>query len=80
MPIRVIYTRTEKNRPLVHLDGGPFNGCDYTPDQLQALADWLLRIKASSLKQPLAGHYWQPATVQIDASVAVAPRAVLGAA
>lgn len=59
--IKVTYTRTRFNTPLVHLDGGPFIDGERTPDQLRELAVHLQDIAARADRRPCTGKHWAPA-------------------
>lgn len=61
--IQVTYTRTRFEKPLVTLDGGPFNGADYTPEQLHALACQMLEIANLSAQRPSHGKRWTQAVI-----------------
>lgn len=61
--IRVTYTRTRFEKPLVVLDGGPFNGVEYTPEQLQAMVNQLLQIAALADQRPCTGKRWTQSVV-----------------
>lgn len=59
--IKVTYTRTWDNKPLVVLDGGPFNGAERTPAQLRELAVYLEDIADRADRRPCTGKHWAPA-------------------
>lgn len=61
-PVKITYTRTWQGKPLVLLDGGPFNGWEKTPAQLRQAAALLLRAADESERQaamPTPRH-WRP--------------------
>ena len=68
MSLKVTYTRTRENHPLVCLDGGPFNGVDATPAQLFALADQLHSIAAIANLRPTTGRNWHPEVRVLEGS------------
>jgi hypothetical protein len=61
--IQVTYTRTRFEKPLVVLDGGPFNGVEYTPEQLRAQAVQLLWIANTAADRPCTGKRWTQSVV-----------------
>lgn len=64
--INATLTRTWDNKPLVTLDGGPFNGVERTPAQLRALAVALVRAASMAEARPTTGRHWAPKTVVLD--------------
>ncbi|MFY4035376.1 hypothetical protein ACOTJL_06535 [Achromobacter xylosoxidans] len=62
MKIKVTYTRTHDQRPLVVLDGGPFNDVELTLERLCALARALDEAAHVAERRPVKGRLWIPAT------------------
>ncbi|KOQ29476.1 hypothetical protein ABW38_10455 [Achromobacter xylosoxidans] len=62
MKIKVKYTRTHDQRPLVTLDGGPFVGVELTLERLHALAQMLDQVEHVAEHRPVKGRLWMPAT------------------
>jgi hypothetical protein len=65
--IKVTYTRTFDNRPLVRIDGGCFNDVERTPDQLREMAAMLLKVADAGEARPLTGRHWMPGRVFLNA-------------
>ncbi len=66
MQIKVTYTRTRFEKPLVQLDGGPFIDAEYTPQGLRALAALLERAATAAEQRPCGGRHWLPGRVVLD--------------
>jgi len=66
-PIKVTYTRTWDNKPLVQIDGGVFCDVERTPDQLRAMAAMLLKVADAGEARPTTGRHWSPLRVLLNA-------------
>ena len=66
-PLRVIYTRTHDNKPLVSLQGGPFNDFDAQPEQLRRLAAALMVVADTSESLPTTGRDWRARRAEVPA-------------
>ncbi|OGB19467.1 MAG: hypothetical protein A2W72_01525 [Burkholderiales bacterium RIFCSPLOWO2_12_67_14] len=66
--IKVTYTRTWDNKPLVGIDGGPFCGVERTPAQLREMAAMLLRVADAGEARPTTGRHWVPGRVVLTAA------------
>lgn len=64
MKIAVTYTRTADNRPLVVLDGGPFNGVELTLERLHELSRQLEEVAHFAERRPVKGRHFIPATTE----------------
>ncbi|MGE8612786.1 MAG: hypothetical protein ACN6PF_10815 [Achromobacter veterisilvae] len=64
MKVAVTYTRTADNRPLVVLDGGPFNGVELTLERLHMLARRLDEAALIAERRPVKGRHFIPATTE----------------
>lgn len=58
--IKVTYTRTRNNEPLVQLDGGPLIDVERTPAQLRNMAAMLIRVANAAEARPTTGRHWAP--------------------
>lgn len=52
------HTRTREHKPLVELNGGPFNGVEMTPKELEQLASVLRLIAKEAAATPCTGKHW----------------------
>lgn len=66
-PIKVTYTRTWENKPLVQIDGGPFCDVERTPDQLRTMAAMLLKVADAGEARSTTGRHWVPGRVLLNA-------------
>ena len=63
MDIKVKITRTRFNRPMMLLDGGPFNGTELTPHQAKFLGAALAGTADAVAEEDVTGRHWKPRTV-----------------
>ncbi len=61
--LKVTYTRSFDNRPLVDLDGGGFCGVTRTPAELREMAALLLKVADAAEARPTTGRHWVPGRV-----------------
>lgn len=64
MKVAVTYTRTADNRPLVVLDGGPFNGVELTLERLHMLVRQLDDAAFIAERRSVNGRHFIPATTE----------------
>lgn len=61
--VKVTYTRSYDNRPLVQLDGGVFCDVIRTPAELRKMAAMLLKVADVGETRPTTGRHWMPERV-----------------
>lgn len=66
-PIKVTYTRSNDDRPLVQLDGGVFCDVIRTPAELRVMAAMLLKVADVGEARPTTGRHWAPLRVLLNA-------------
>ena len=66
MKLQITYTRTRNCTPLVELQGGPFNGAEFTPEDLHALAHTLTNAANFAKARPCLGRHWMQQRVTLD--------------
>lgn len=65
MNIKVTVARTRFNKPLMVLNGGPFNGTELTPDQARYLAAALAGTADAVAQEDVASPHWRPRTIAL---------------
>lgn len=78
--IKVRIVRTWDNKPLMVLDGGPFNGTELTPHQAHYLAAAISGTADAVEQENVASRHWRSRTVVIDDALgSKAPKRSVGA-
>ena len=66
MKFATTFTRCRDGKPLMGLDGQPFNGLEIRPDALRRLGETLMWLADLGEALPTEGRYWKATSVELD--------------
>lgn len=68
MKFNTTFTRCRDGKPLLELDGTPFNGLEIRPTDLRRLGETLMWLADLGTALPTDGRDWKATKVEVDAA------------